>query len=136
MGKIGKFRGFPVYEMDQREWSGANTKKDDCIYVVSNVVYFHDQKIAKIMGGTLFDFDEMRFNALKNLWEEKDNVVTQLNNTRSAETEPTSEESLDKENTEPTAAEDIVEEFMNNWLSNIERELEILHQKGLEYEVC
>ena len=131
MNKIGKFRGYPVYRVEDHDgWADMITKNKDEIYVVNDDVYFHDILVGYLRSGQLCNFAETTFAELERKYKEKKKVIVSQ---QPAEMEPQSASGLDKKTGEPAAA---VDEFMSSWESNIDKEIAELKLKELEYETC
>ena len=131
MNKIGNFRGYPVYKVDSHdEWSGMITKDKNEIYVVDDDVYFHDIIVGYLRFGQLHNFDERTFMGLERRYKEKKKVIVEQ---QPAEVKPQSVSKVDEGTGEPAAA---VDEFMNSWEINIDKEIAELKLRELEYEDC
>ena len=134
--KMGNFRGYPVYLVDDNFFDNADTLHDNALYVVNGRVFFHDVYLGKVdRYNNLVDFNEDRFNALcQKSWNE-DSARAMARVTNTAETRPQEEEKPELSDAERAAAqEDVAGQFMLEWQSNIDNEIAKLQLAVAEME--
>lgn len=134
--KMGNFRGYPVYLVDDNFWENADTVHDNALYVVDGRVFFHDVYLGKVdHRKNLVDFNEDRFKALCQANWNEDSARAMARVTGTAETRPQEEEEPELSDAERAAAqEDVAGQFMLEWQSNIDNEIAKLQRAVAEME--
>lgn len=135
MRKMGNFKGLPVFLVnDPFEWVNIkdNHSHEEKIYVYRTNVYYKENLIAAISGDTLIDFDEDLFNELRRKSWDNNRAQMLAHVTGSAETRSQEEERPVSETVE--APDRIVDEFMDNWNSNIDNEIAMLKSAVAQME--
>ena len=125
MTKIGNFRGRPVYKLSNVEWQSIDTYKPNELFVVADLVYFHDTIIGTLDSrGKLQNFDESVFDKLVKKFDKKKEET--------AEVCPQEEEKSEPETVE--TGDGMVDIFMSSWRSNIDNEIAKMKKVSEELE--
>ena len=128
--RIGSFRGIPVYKTTINEWNSADIK-EDIIYVIESMVFYHGMPIGRLgRNNELTDFNEERFEDLRNRDWGRSYAEMLADATNSpAETAPQEEGKPVLSDMERAAAhQDIVGQFMLGWQDNIDNEIDKLKE--------
>jgi hypothetical protein len=135
MRKMGNFRGLPVYLVTQDMDVLYVDHSEEKMYVIEGKLTYHGTKLADVLGGQLFDFDEDKFNELrrKSWGEDESKLLAKI--TGVAETRPQEEEEPVLSDAERAAAQnDIAGQFMLEWRDNIDKEIAVLKSAVAEME--
>lgn len=121
MRKMGNFRGLPVYLITQDIEALCVDYNEEKMYVIEGKLMYHGAKLADVLGGQLFDFDEDKFNELRRKSWSEDEGKLLAKTTGVAETRPQEEEKPVSETVETAGG--IVDDFLASWRDNIDKEI-------------
>ena len=133
MRKMGNFKGLPVYLVNGYQEVLNIDYNEEKMYVISGKLTYHGTELADVYDGTLFDFDEDKFNELRRKGWGEDESKLLAKATNSAETRPQEEETSVNETVE--APDRIVDSFMETWRDNIDNEIAVLKSAIAQMEV-
>ena len=122
MRKMGNFRGLPVYLVTEHRV--LVDYSEEKMYVIDGELMYHGAKLADVLGGQLFDFDEDKFNELRRKSWSEDESKLLAKTTGVAETRPQEEEKPVSETVETAGG--IVDDFMASWRDNIDKEIAVM----------
>ena len=134
MRKMGNFRGLPVYLVNGYQEVLNIDYNEEKMYVISGKLTYHGTELADVYDGTLFDFDEDKFNELRRKGWSEDEGKLLAHVTGSAETRPQEEREPVKETVEAPDRISPVDNFMNSWRDNIDNEIAVLKSAVAQME--
>ena len=134
MRKMGNFRGLPVYLVNGYQEVLNIDYNEEKMYVISGKLTYHGTELADVYDGTLFNFDEDKFNELRRKGWSEDEGKLLAKATGSAETRPQEEREPVKETVEAPDRISPVDNFMNSWRDNIDNEIAVLKSAVAQME--